>query len=122
MLNVAPEVTFVGPITDEGDRVAILFWVRDHEEDAVDLTIELVQGSTETPIEVGGGHGIIGVTSDRDAPGRPHLVYWTNSGTVSRTDPIRLRFTAADTEGAVGRVFETVEFTLDAGLPAPSGG
>ena len=43
VLNVAPEVTAIGPVFvgDDG-QVSIFFWVRDHEEDPVALAVELV--------------------------------------------------------------------------------
>ena len=125
LLNVAPSVTGIGPVISENDNsVSIVFWVRDHEENAVDVFFELVQGETVTAIDVYGGHGDIGLTTSNDATGRAHVVLWeyntedpTASNYVDPTASIQLRVQAQDDYGARGPVLETDPFTLDDGLP-----
>lgn len=123
VLNVAPAVTAVGPVSLEdaggAPRLSIIFWVRDHEEDAVDVTFEVVQpGVAPRAIEVVDGHGDIGLTTTNEATGMPHVVFWP-LGDVAPNAPIRLRITPIDDHGDVGPTFETPEFSPGAGLPPP---
>jgi hypothetical protein len=116
LLNVAPSVTGIGPVINDNGSVSIVFWVRDHEENAVDVFFELVQDEKVTPIHVYGGHGDIGLTTSNDATGRAHVVLWKPDN-VDPTANIQLRVQAQDDYGANGPVLETDPFTLADGLP-----
>lgn len=117
VLNVAPAVTAVGPVTFEEGKVHIGVWLRDHERNSVDLTIKAeLDGQTVEldDVEV----GLIGLTTVRDAPGRHHSLSWTPAG-ASATSTLRLSVVATDSEGDTGLVATTPEFTLSEGLDAP---
>ena len=118
VLNSAPRVTAVGPLTVDQGMASIVFWVRDPEEDAVDVSFYLVDGSTATPIDVTGGHGTIGLTTTREPTGKPHVVMWDTAG----RDPaaqLQIRVLVTDDQGHDGPAFDTPSFTLQAGLPDP---
>jgi len=117
VLNVAPAVTAVGPVTFVDGKVHIGVWLRDHERNSVDLTINAEldgQAVALDDLEV----GLIGLTTERDAPGRYHSVIWTPA-TVSAGSTLRLRVSATDSAGDTGLEASTPEFTLSEGLDAP---
>ncbi len=124
--NAVPQVTAVGPLSyDPATKEAtIVFWVRDHEENAVDVNFDLVasNGST-TALTVHGGHGDVGVTTSNEATGRAHFVLWRTKGAndqdLDPNAPLRLRVVAIDDLGGASQAFDTREFTLTQGLPVP---
>lgn len=116
--NVAPSVTAIGPVTQGADGVSIGFWVRDHEQGAIDVQIELLRGANATELPASGGHGTTGLTSSSNSTGMAHVVIWDAEG-VGPDEKIRLRITPTDNEGVDGEPLESAEFTLTAGLPAP---
>lgn len=118
VLNAGPAVIAVGPITLDAGTAQITLWVRDYEEDAVDVELELVTSSGVVVLESLSGHGSAGLTTSRDDTGMQHYIEWTVAG-VGETDSVTLRVTPTDRQGAAGETFETSAFTLQDGLPAP---
>ncbi|MBT9559084.1 MAG: hypothetical protein IV100_23835 [Myxococcales bacterium] len=117
VLNVAPAVTAVGPVTFDNGEVTIGVWLRDHERDSVDLTIVAeLDGTPLTLDEV--EVGLLGLTTLREAPGRHHALRWTPVGATGGSK-LRLRVLATDSEGDTGLEASTPEFTLSEGLDAP---
>jgi len=116
VVNVAPSVAGIGPVINDNGTVSIVFWVRDHEENAVDVFFEVIQDGQASPINVFGGHGDIGLTTSRENTGRAHVVLW-KADDIDLDTPIKLRLQAQDDYGTQGPPLETVEFTLNAGLP-----
>jgi hypothetical protein len=82
----------------------------------VDVFFELVKNGENSPMGVYGGHGDIGLTSDREPSGRPHLVLW-NPESVGANELIQIRVQAQDDFGDPGPFFKTPAFTLGDGLP-----
>lgn len=120
LLNVAPAVTAIGPVVlaDDGE-VSAVFWLRDHEGDAVDIRLVVVRdGQSELELDNLGDHGAIGLTAVRQAPGQAHRVTFSATGIDSGAN-IQLRITPTDIRGATGAAFESKPFTLAAGLPIP---
>ncbi len=118
VLNVAPEVTAVGPVFQDGDAVSIFFWVRDHEESSVDVTVELIRGGNAEVLDGLGGNGTVGLTTNREPTGNLQRLLWTPADDIAADESLQLKLTVADDEGAQG-IFETESFTLTAGLPSP---
>lgn len=116
VLNGAPSVTAIGPVTREPDGLHVYVWIRDHERNGADLSLRVVSGSTATPVTKAGGHGLVGLTTSRDPSGEPHLLILDAAGLPAS---LRLRAAATDPEGGEGPTFETAEFTLTGGLPTP---
>ena len=133
VLNAAPTVTKIGPVQLEGDRVSIVYWVRDHEEDSVDMTFELVQasgtcrlvadaadagGAKVCPGKLTGGHGDLGVTSANTPTGKGHVIFWS-LGDFSPDADVELQLTATDDQGDVGPTTKVGPFKLSAGIAEP---
>ena len=117
VLNVAPEVTAIGPVSYEDGTAAITIWLYDYETDAVDVELYLLRNGVEEPLTNLGGDGLAGLTSSREPYGRAHNLVWSIPDSVSATDEIRLK--AVPTDGDTGRATTTPGFTLDVGLTAP---
>ena len=130
VLNAAPTVTKIGPVQLEGDRVSIVYWIRDHEEDAVDMTFEVAQGAARCrlvadPKDAGGttacagklvgGHGDLGVTSANTPTGRGHDIFWSLEGFSPDSD-VELWLTATDDQGDAGPPAKVGPFKLSAGI------
>ena len=117
--NTAPQVTAVGPVTQATDgQVSITVWLRDHENQPVDLTLSAISGGSETELTDVGGHGLVGLTTSPDATGRAHTLLWTPDG-ISADAEIQLKVDAVDSEGQLAPIFTTPGFKLQDGLPAP---
>ena len=129
--NAAPAVTHVGPVQLEGDSVSIVYWVRDHEENSVDMTFELLRGGARCRLvtdpkdaaggttcsgKIFGGHGDLGVTTANTATGKGHVIFWTPDG-VSQDEDLELLLTPTDDEGDSGPTTKTGPFKLSSGLP-----
>lgn len=117
--NVAPVVTAIGPVQQSGDTIDLTLWLHDREEQPVDIDVQLIAGSSPTTLDCLGGHGTIGLTTDRDPAGRRHWVVCDVPDGVGGDDEIRIRVTATDTDGAAGESRDSDAFRLSEGLPAP---
>lgn len=116
VLNAAPSVTAVGPVTTEADGLHVYVWVRDHERNATDLTLRIVSGGVKTTVVSARGDGFVGLTSAREAIGEPHRLILD---AAALPVAFALEVTATDSDGGAGPTFLTPEFTLAAGLPTP---
>ena len=117
ILNVAPEITALGPVKTLDGTAAITLWLYDYETDAVDIELLVIRNGEEIALSDVSGDGLFGLTTSREATGRPHTVLWAVPDDIGTDDEIRLK--AIPTDGDEGRTFTTPAFTLDTGLPAP---
>jgi len=102
----------------DSEQVRLFVWVRDHEEDPVDITIYSVStGGAESELNIVGGHLTTGLTTLREASGQPHELIWEAQDLP--TDAIQLRIQIVDWNGAEGPEYTTAAFLLADGLPAP---
>ncbi len=105
VINSAPELTKIGPLEVVDGDVSLTVWIRDHEQDAVDLDLEI----DGTPVDNVGGHGIIGLTSSREDTGREHQLILSSD--IAAGDSVTVTITPTDRQGAAG---PTSEVTLTA--------
>ena len=117
--NVAPVVTAVGPvILLDSDQVQLFVWVRDHEEDPVDITVFSVNAAgTETELDIAGGHLTTGLTTSSAPSGQAHELIWQPQEVPN--EAIRIRIQVIDWNGGEGPYFTSESFVLSDGLPAP---
>ena len=118
VLNAAPNVTAVGPVTLSGDTVEAWVWIRDHERNAADLELAIVSGGAKTPVIEASTNGLTGLTTVRESSGEPHRVTFA-AGALTGASKLKLVLTATDVDGGPGPTFESAEFTLSEGLPTP---
>ena len=117
--NTAPQITAVGPVSQGSDGVvSITVWLRDQEEQPVDLTVTLTQGGSESELNELGGHGMVGLTTSQEGTGRPHELLSTPNA-VPVDGLIKLTVRALDADGLAAPDFVTQEFALQDGLPSP---
>jgi len=94
--NSCPRITHVGPVEWSGESLRSGVWVQDLEEDPVDLRIERADG---TVIDEVLGHGGVGLTSQADFPGCPHVVVLSKQAVGAGA---RLTLIPVDIEGCQG--------------------
>ena len=119
MRNVAPEVTAVGPVTLlDSNQVKLFVWIRDYEEDPVDITVFRVDAAgVETELDIVGGHLTHGLTTSKAPTGQAHELIWQPEEVPN--EAIRIRIQIIDWNGAEGLDFNSESFVLSDGLPAP---
>lgn len=120
--DVVPRITGLGPVTEaEPDRASVYLWVQDFDSDPVDVQVLYeVSGGKPIPIEIAaGGHGLVGLSSDREWPGQEHLIIWDTTG-IAKDAKIRLSVIPDDRVAGRGDTLRTPEFTLAAGLEEPA--
>lgn len=94
--NAAPVVQ--ATYCQDGERSYFQIQLQDREEDFVDLTLH----TNGEPAHSGPtGDGLIGLPTDRHAPGRLHLVEWDCSSCPSTVD---LQIEAVDEEGSTSTI------------------
>lgn len=118
VVNVAPTITALGPVFVEDGTATVVYWVRDHEEDAIDIEIDLVQGSKVTQLDLFGGHGDVGLTTTRDEVGKAHPIQFQLDG-VELSESVKLRIRAIDDHGDTSPMYESDAFVVKDGIPAP---
>ena len=118
VVNVAPQITALGPVFVEEGTATVDYWVRDHEEDAIDIEIDLVQGDKVTQLELFGGHGDVGLTTTRDGAGKAHPIQFQIDD-LDLSDTVQLRIRAIDDHGDTSPMFESDAFVVKDGIPAP---
>ena len=117
VLNVAPAITAVGPLSHSDGQLTFTVWIYDYETDATDLEVTLIRGTSESPIANIGGDGTQGLTTSRSAEGRPHTLTWTPPTDIAEAEQIQLKLTPSD--GDAGKPYTTALFSLQSGLEAP---
>ena len=117
--NAAPVVTAVAPVTLlDSDQVQLFVWIRDHEEDPVDITVFLVDDAgVEMELDIVGGHLTHGLTTSKAPTGQAHELIWQPEEVPN--EAIRIRIQIIDWNGAEGSDFTSEPFVLSDGLPAP---
>ena len=121
VLNVAPTVTAVGPVSYVDGHLEIVIWVRDHEEQAVDVTLQVLRGGQAVSgAALSGGHGVVGLTTNNSDSGEPHLVHWgADGGGIAIGDKLQVRVTATDRSDEASLPVTSAEFVVSEGLAAP---
>ncbi len=134
--NAAPRVSAISAATPEADGLRIVFWLQDHEQDTVDIEVAYAEGpacdslrqriaedappitgeAALKPVTFvpGQGQGVVGLTSDRELPGRVHELVWDTSNVAD--GDVCLYILPDDREGDLGDPAVSETFRLSAGF------
>lgn len=119
--NAAPAVTVVAvrPAPDGADLLMDLY-VRDVEEDPVDVTFTLIVSGTEADatarVRTAIGTGARSLLASPGEPGAFHRLL-LRADDLDAAAPTRLRAVGVDADGNEGAPWTTPEFTVGAGFP-----
>ena len=114
--NEPPSIGGVDAIACADGTCEVVLRVIDADADPVDLAVECLRASGTCTLTDGAGtDGRSGLTADRAAPGRTHLLVLAVEG-PGPDEPIKLRFVPTDARELEGEAYTTPEFTLATGL------
>lgn len=127
--NTQPVISAVGPVTmTTSTEARIHLWVVDYEGDPVDVDIQVgLDGNTWRSLNAQevSGHGLLGLTSDPEFPGREHVVTWHTDISadlgfgLDPTVEVRIRVVPDDRRSGGGILLTSPGFKLVDGLTEP---